>query len=61
MRERPMSRTVNDTYHKRRMTTPMWWWREKNHRPARAITRQKLHRLDEENYPDNKKPQEYFW
>lgn len=56
-----MSKTYGHNRRSRWLRTPMWWWREKTHQPARAKTRAKLHRLDEDDYPDNKKPQDYYW
>jgi len=43
------------------MRNPNWWNRMMTTKPARAETRGMLHRLEEEGYPDYKKPEHYFW
>ncbi len=40
---------------------PSWWHKMKTHIPARAKEKAMLHRLEEENYPDRKKPHDYYW
>lgn len=40
---------------------PKWWQKMTNHVPSRRKERDMLHRLEEENYPDRKKPHKYYW
>ena len=40
---------------------PKWWRQEFNHTPCRARERNKLSKLEFEDYPDWKKPHVYYW
>lgn len=40
---------------------PKWWDKLMHHAPARRQERDMLRKLEEEGYPDRRKPHNYYW
>jgi hypothetical protein len=43
------------------MNYPGWWDTMYHHAPARRAERDMLRNLEEDGYPDHRKPHEYYW
>ncbi len=53
-------RTFGDSWRWMR-NWPRWWDKLRHHAPARRQERDMLAKLEEENYPDRRKPHNYYW